>query len=60
MNAIQQAMKQASDIIIGGYKAACQKGLLPEAEVSAPVIETPKDPKNGDYASSFAMQSARV
>ena len=60
MNAIQLATKQASEIILKGYKAAAEKGLLPNAEVNAPVIETPKDLKNGDYASSFAMQNARV
>ncbi len=60
MNAIQLATKQASEIILKGYQAAAEKGILPQAEVNAPVIETPKDLKNGDYASSFAMQNARV
>ncbi len=60
MNAIQLATKQASEIILKGYQAAADKGILPQAEVNAPVIETPKDLKNGDYASSFAMQNARV
>ena len=60
MNAIQLATKQASEIILKGYQAAAEKGIVPQAEVNAPVIETPKDLKNGDYASSFAMQNARV
>ncbi|MDD6317059.1 MAG: arginine--tRNA ligase [Clostridia bacterium] len=60
MNTIQLATKQASEIILQGYRTAAEKGLLPTADVSTPVIEVPKDPKNGDYASSFAMQSARV
>ena len=60
MNTIQLATKQASEIILQGYRTAAEKGLLPAADVSTPVIEVPKDPKNGDYASSFAMQSARV
>ncbi len=60
MNAIQLATKQASEIILKGYQAAAAQGILPQAEVNAPVIETPKDLKNGDYASSFAMQNARV
>ena len=60
MNAIQLATKQASEIILKGYQAAAEQGVLPQAEVNAPVIETPKDLKNGDYASSFAMQNARV
>ena len=55
MNAIQLATKQASEIILKGYQAAAEQGVLPQAEVNAPVIETPKDLKNGDYASSFAM-----
>ena len=60
MNAIKQAMDQASELILNGYRAAAAKGLLPDAELPRPVIEVPKDPKNGDYASSFAMQSARA
>ena len=61
MNATQQAVNEASNIIMQGYRAACEKGLLPASDsIPVPTVEVPKDPKNGDYASSFAMQSARV
>ncbi len=59
MNHIEQAMREASELIYKGYLKAAQEGLLPLCELPMPVIEAPKDPKNGDYASSFAMRSAK-
>ena len=48
MNHIQNAMKQAADIILAAYNTAVEKGELPQAEVKAPVIEIPKDLAHGD------------
>ena len=59
MNLIEQAKKQAAQAVLNAYHAAVQAGELPEAEVPAVAVEIPKDTKNGDYASSFAMQCAR-
>ncbi len=60
MNPIQTAMNTASALIWAGYEKACEKGELPRAELSAPQIEVPKDLQNGDYACTFAMQSAKA
>ncbi len=60
MNHIQNAMSAASQIIQRAYDSACEKGDLPRADLPAPQIEVPKDLANGDYASGFAMQSAKA
>ncbi len=60
MNHIQIAMTQAADLIRKAYDAAVVKGELPQAEVRPVQIEIPKDLRNGDYASGFAMQNAKV
>ena len=60
MNHIQNAMKAASALIWAGYERAAEAGELPRAELAMPQIEVPKDLKNGDYACTFAMQSAKA
>ncbi len=60
MNHIQFAMDQAASLIRGAYEAAAQAGALPRAEVRPVQIEIPKDLRNGDYASGFAMQNAKI
>ena len=60
MNHIQFAMNQASDLIRKAYDAAVTAGELPQAEVRPVQIEIPKDLRNGDYASGFAMQNAKA
>ena len=60
MNHIQNAMTQAAELIRKAYDAAVQAGELPQAEVRPVQIEIPKDLRNGDYASGFAMQNAKV
>ena len=60
MNHIQNAMKAASALIWAGYERAAEAGELPRADLAMPQIEVPKDLKNGDYACTFAMQSAKA
>lgn len=60
MNIIEQAKKQAAKVVSDAYHAAVAAGTLPEGDVPAVAVEIPKDTKNGDYASSFAMQCARA
>ena len=60
MNPIQTAMNAASALIADGYEKAVLAGELPRAELGAPQIEVPKDLQNGDYACTFAMQSAKA
>ena len=59
MNLIQAAKEQVEKLTQSAYEAAAAAGVLPAgAQVNA-VVEIPKDPKNGDYASSFAMAAAK-
>ena len=60
MNHIQFAIGQASALIKNAYDAAVQAGELPQADVREVQIEIPKDLRNGDYASGFAMQNAKT
>lgn len=60
MNLIEQAKKQAAEVVLSAYRAAVAADELPEGNIPAVAVEIPKDTKNGDYASSFAMQCARA
>lgn len=60
MNMIEQAKQQAAQVVAAAYQSAVAAGTLPEGDVPAIAVEIPKDSKNGDYASSFAMQCARA
>ncbi|MDO4287065.1 MAG: arginine--tRNA ligase [Eubacteriales bacterium] len=60
MNLIEKAKKQAAEVVLNAYHAAVAAGDLPEGDVPAVAVEIPKDTRNGDYASSFAMQCARA
>jgi len=59
MNLMENARRQAAEIVRAAYKAAVLAGALPEADVPAVAVETPKDAANGDWASTFAMQCAK-
>lgn len=59
MNYVMTAMEQASDLILKAYHQAEAQGLLPSHPFDSAPVEVPKDIKNGDYASSFAMQAAK-
>ena len=60
MNLIEQARTEAAALLSSACRAAMESGALPRAEVRAPQIEAPKDLQNGDWASSFAMQNAKL
>ncbi len=60
MNQIAIATGVAATMITAAYEKAVADGVLPEAEVRPPAIEIPKDVKNGDYATGFAMQNAKL
>ena len=59
-NMIQYAKDQVSGVIARAYVAAAQAGALPGGVAVKGSVEIPKDPKNGDYAASFAMAGAKA
>jgi arginyl-tRNA synthetase len=59
-NLIQAAREQVSLLTQAAYEKAAFAGLLPADQQIAGRVEIPKDVKNGDYASSFAMAGAKA
>ena len=59
-NMIQAAREQVSVLTQAAYEKAAAAGLLPGGQVIQGRVEIPKDVKNGDYASSFAMAGAKA
>ena len=59
-NMIQIAREQVAQLTQSAYEAAAAKGLLPEGQTIKGTVEVPKDSRNGDFASSFAMAGAKA
>ncbi|MBU5435860.1 arginine--tRNA ligase [Pseudoflavonifractor sp. MSJ-37] len=59
-NMIQAAREQVSALTKAAYEKAAAAGVLPAGVEVDASVEIPKDPKNGDYASSFAMAGAKA
>ena len=59
MNGMELARQQAAAIVKAAYDKAVAQGELPQAELPAVTVETPKDAANGDWASTVAMQCAK-
>lgn len=58
-NLIQEAREQVGALTQKAYEKAVAAGLLPgDAQVRA-AVDIPKDSKNGDYATSFALAGAK-
>ncbi len=60
MNFMENARIQAANIVKAAYDKAVLKGSLPQAELPKIAVETPKDASNGDWASTVAMQCAKL
>lgn len=59
-NLIQSAREQVARLTQTAYEKAAAEGLLPGGEIIKGSVEVPKDSKNGDFASSFAMAGAKA
>ncbi|MBO5973837.1 MAG: arginine--tRNA ligase, partial [Clostridia bacterium] len=60
INLVDEARRSAAELIEKAYLKAVANGALPQAEIKKPVIEEPKDIRNGDLACSFAMQNVKI
>jgi len=60
LNLIQAARDQVSALTIRAYEQAASAGLLPGGVHVSAKVEIPKDTRNGDYASSFALAAAKA
>ena len=59
-NLIQTAREQVAQLTQSAYEKAAAQGLLPAGQEIRGTVEVPKDSKNGDFASSFAMAGAKA
>ena len=59
-NLIQEAREQVVQLTQAAYEKAAAQGLLPAGQAIPSTVEVPKDSKNGDFASSFAMAGAKA
>ena len=60
MNMIQAARDQVAQLTQQAYEKAAAAGILPAGQTINGTVEVPKDSKNGDFASSFAMAGAKA
>ena len=60
LNLIQAARDQVAQLTQAAYEKAAAQGLLPAGQDIHGTVEVPKDSKNGDFASSFAMAGAKA
>jgi len=60
INMIQNAKDQAAQLTMDAYRAAVAAGKLPEADVQRAPVEIPKDTKNGDFTTTFALTCSKA
>ncbi len=51
--------EQVMELISAGLRAAQEVGALPEFEIPAVVVDRPRQPEHGDYASPVCLQLSR-
>ncbi len=59
-NLIQLAREQVELLTQAAYQAAAAAGVLPGDVSVSGTVDIPKDSKNGDYATSFALAGAKA
>jgi arginyl-tRNA synthetase len=57
---IQKAKDQAAQLTLEAYQTAVAAGKLPQAEVKTAPVEIPKDTKNGDFTTTFALACSKA
>lgn len=57
---IQKAKNQATELVMNAYLSAVAAGALPEAEIAKVPVEIPKDTKNGDFTTTFALAASKA
>ena len=59
-NMIRAARDQVAQLTQQAYEKASAAGTLPGGQTITGTVEVPKDSRNGDFASSFAMAGAKA
>ena len=60
LHMIQKAKDQAAELTRSAYRAAVSDGTLPQAEIASVPVEIPKDTKNGDFTTTFALAASKA
>ncbi len=60
LHMIQKAKDQAAELTRNAYRAAVSDGTLPQAEIASVPVEIPKDTKNGDFTTTFALAASKA
>lgn len=58
-NLVESAKRQLADLVLGAYRRAADDGVLPMSDDITVSVEIPRDLRNGDYATSFALAAAK-
>ena len=59
-NLIQAAREQVAQLTQAAYEKAAAQGLVAGGQTIKGTVEVPKDSRNGDFASSFALAGAKA
>ena len=59
MNMMEAARQQVQALTQKAYEQAAQAGKLPGGQAISGQVEVPKDARNGDWATSFALAAAK-
>ncbi len=59
-NFVHHAKEEFSKVVAAAYKLAVEAGELQSVELSPPSSEIPKDSKNGDISSNFALVASKL
>lgn len=57
---IKKAEDQVAELAMEAYRAAADAGQLPQADIRHAPVEIPKDPKNGDFTTTFALAATKT
>ena len=60
LHMIQKAKAQAAELTMSAYRKAVADNALPEAEIASAPVEIPKDTKNGDFTTTFALAASKA
>ena len=59
-NPVHEMKEKIQALLLESYNACVAEGVLPQAELAAFDIEQPRDFRNGDFSSNFAMKNVRL
>ncbi len=59
-NPVNEMKNKVRELILSAYQACVAAGELPEVELNDFEIEQPRDTKNGDFSSNFAMKNVKL